>query len=386
MVKAYKYDLLIIGGGISACVFASKYLEDNPRKKIALVEIGRGLGGRSSTRISRRFKGWEHNHGSPNLNIRNKSNNKLLKKYIDELLEKKFIRIDDSDIVQLSNESNFGTINCSEFTYGNNYLSSLSMSNLAKNIISTNNFKSQIDFYFETFILNLKFIDFEWELTSINGDKFNSKYIVCTSNLLLHKRSLEIINTNYIPIRNAIPENRDKNIDSLLMALEKQSFISRLTFLIYTKENYTYKDSYCKKNRYFYLNKFLEKKYKIERIIFQRQNNKLGVVVHSKSSEIIDSYSKENNKDLFKQKILKCFNDLFLGHDFINQLSGDENISIMQWRASQPVGEKIPLSLQLCKNYKIGFCGDWFEGEGFGRIEGAILSALILANKFKTIN
>ena len=48
------YDLIIIGGGISACVFASKYLQNNISKKVALIEVGRGLGGRSSTRISKR--------------------------------------------------------------------------------------------------------------------------------------------------------------------------------------------------------------------------------------------------------------------------------------------------------------------------------------------
>ena len=55
MKSKFSYDLLIIGGGISACVFASKYLQDNISKKIGLIERGRGLGGRSSTRISKRF-------------------------------------------------------------------------------------------------------------------------------------------------------------------------------------------------------------------------------------------------------------------------------------------------------------------------------------------
>ena len=55
----------------------------------------------------------------------------------------------------------------------------------------------------------------------------------------------------------------------------------------------------------------------------------------------------------------------------------------MKWRASQPLGVGVPESLQYCQEYNIGFCGDWFEGEGFGRIEGAILSALKLSNKFK---
>jgi len=87
MKSDFSYDLLIIGGGISACVFASKYLQNNISKKIALIEIGRGLGGRSSTRISKRFKGWKLNHGAPNLNICNSNNNLLLKNYINELLE-----------------------------------------------------------------------------------------------------------------------------------------------------------------------------------------------------------------------------------------------------------------------------------------------------------
>ena len=55
----------------------------------------------------------------------------------------------------------------------------------------------------------------------------------------------------------------------------------------------------------------------------------------------------------------------------------------MRWRASQPSGCAVPLSLQLSKNYRIGFCGDWFQGEGFGRIESSILSALILEKKLR---
>jgi len=104
-MKGYvTYDLLIIGGGISACVFASQYLKNNIKKKVGLIEIGRGLGGRSSTRISKKYKGWKLNHGSPNFNISNSKNNLLLKRYIDELLENKFIKIDDSEIFFLNED------------------------------------------------------------------------------------------------------------------------------------------------------------------------------------------------------------------------------------------------------------------------------------------
>ena len=201
------YDLLIIGGGISACVFASKYLKNNITKKVGLIEIGRGLGGRSSTRISKKYKGWKLNHGSPNLNITNSNNNFLLKSYIDELIDNKFIKFDDSDMFFLNKDSNLEITKKSEFSFGVNYLSLDSMSELSKKIIHSNNFKEKIDFFFETLIIDLKFKDKVWVLTSKNGDKFKSKYLICSTNLLLHKRSLKILNVNQIPLRKAIPIN-----------------------------------------------------------------------------------------------------------------------------------------------------------------------------------
>jgi len=379
------YDLLIIGGGISACVFASKYLQNNITKKIALIEAGRSLGGRSSTRISKRFKGWKLNHGAPNFNISNSKNNLLLKRYIDELLKNKYIKIDDSEIFFLDDDSNLETIKKSEFSCGVNYLSFYSMSELSKKIIESNNLKEKIDFFFETLIVDMKFSDKEWLITSKNGDKFKAKYLICSTNLLLHKRSLKILNVNQIPLRKAIPINNDKKIDLLLNSLEKQTFIPRLTFLIYTNENYKFKDLYSKKYRCFYLKKSLENKYKIERVIFQSlDNNKLGIVLHSKNLDFINSYLNTKDENLFKQKILSNLNRLFTNNASVNQLTCNEEISIMKWRASQPSGCAVPLSLQFSRKYRIGFCGDWFEGEGFARIEGSILSALKLEEKFKT--
>jgi len=253
MRNDFTYDLVIIGGGISACVFASNYLKNNITKKIALIEIGRGLGGRSSTRVSKRFKGWKLNHGSPNFNITNSTNNCLLKSYIDELLKNKFIKIDDSDIFFLNQDLKSENIKKSEFSCGVNYLSLNSMSELSKKIIESTNSKEKIDFFFGTLIVDMSFNGKEWLLTSKNGDKFKSKYLICSTNLLLHKRSLEILNVNQIPLRKAISINKDKKIDLLLNFLEEQTFIPRLTFLIYTNKNYSYKDNYSKKLRYFYL-------------------------------------------------------------------------------------------------------------------------------------
>ena len=381
--KLFSYDLLIIGGGISACVFASKYLQKNNTKKIALIEFGRGLGGRSSTRISKKFKGWKLNHGSPNFNIINSRDNFLLKNYIDELLDNKFIKIDDSQLISLGDKSKLEAAKESVFYSGKRYLSSFSMGELSKNIIEFNNLSSKIDFFFETLIIDLKFNNDKWILTSKNGVKFESKYLICSTNLLLHKRSQKILETSQIPLRKAIPKNKDKKIDLLLNLLDKQTYIPRLTFLIYTNEKYSFNDFYAKKYRYFYLKKSLEDKYKFERVIFQLQdNNKLGIVIHTKNLDYINSYLNSKDEDSFKEKIFTNFNEIFEGNSLVNQLTFNEKISIMNWRASQPSGVAVPLSLQFSRKSRIGFCGDWFEGDGFGRVEGSILSALTLAKKF----
>ena len=378
------YDLLIIGGGISACVFASKYLKNNITKKVGLIEIGRGLGGRSSTRISKKFEGWKLNHGAPNFNISNSKDNLLLKNFINKLLENKFIKIDDSELISLGDETELETFKKSKFYCGDSYLSSFSMGELSQKIIDLNNLKDKIDLFFGTLIVDLKFNNNGWILTSNKGDKLKSKFLICSTNLLLHKRSQKILNVNQIPLRKAIPKNKDKKIDLLLNFLNKQSFIPRITFLIYTNNNYRYKDEYKKKYRYFYLNKHLENKYDIERVVFQLQKNKrLGIVVHSRRIDFLRGYKKDENDDIFKKKILIRFNNLFHSNTYINQLHGNEEVSIMNWRASQPLGNGVPSDLQFCEKYKIGFCGDWFAEDGFGRIEGAILSALKLVNKIK---
>jgi len=98
-----------------------------------------------------------------------------------------------------------------------------------------------------------------------------------------------------------------------------------------------------------------------------------------------NSYLNTKDEEVFKQKIITNFNDLFKDNPLVNKLTFDEKISIMRWRASQPSGLAVPLSLQSSRIYRIGFCGDWFEGEGFGRIEGSILSALILEKKIKDL-
>ena len=51
-----------------------------------------------------------------------------------------------------------------------------------------------------------------------------------------------------------------------------------------------------------------------------QKNMNLGIVLHSKNFDFINEYLKEKKEDLFKQKIIKIFNEVFKESSNINQL------------------------------------------------------------------
>ena len=371
------YELIVIGGGISSCTFVSNLLAKGFKGKIAIIETGRNLGGRCSSRISKRNSGWILNHGSPNFNIINNSNDLNLNNFISELLEKNIIKKDNSLLIELDKNLKFSTNFTNQFCNGNIYSSTTFMGDLANQILNLNNKCKQVDLYFQEFIINLSFHNNNWVLKSKEGTLFYSKFLVISSNLLLHKRSKEILKVDEIPLAKATKNNT--LLDEIIHILKYQNYIERINFLIYVSEEYQFKENIKKDNIIYYLDKNAQAKYGFERIVFQKQKNKrYGIVLHSiKENNLINELKKNN----FEKDLLYRFNKLFDDNPLINTLDNYEDISIMRWRASQPGGVRVPLRLQICKEYNIAFCGDWFNTQGFGRVEGAILSALKLSDQ-----
>ena len=64
------FRVAIIGGGVSGCASARKLAQLVPAAQITLHEIGRGPGGRASTRKTRSLPGVYINHGAPLSDVR----------------------------------------------------------------------------------------------------------------------------------------------------------------------------------------------------------------------------------------------------------------------------------------------------------------------------
>jgi len=377
------YDLVVIGGGISSSTFIANILKKGFSGKIAVVEAGRGLGGRCSTRYRCKDKKLALNHGCPNFNVGNLNKNSCLDNFIKELLDKNLIRSLENSFFEIDENYKFSKSNNNKFYLGNVYTSNTNMSKLVESLIHLYSPKDQIDFYFETLIVKLNFESELWNIFSNKNKKISGKFLVCTSNLLLHNRSLEILNVRDIPLRFSINNKNNKKIDEILNFTNNQKYIKRINFLIFTKKNQNLEGIFNKEIIHFIFNQKAEKDIGFERIIFQKQfDNSLGIVIHTKDVQFLaDKYCLDDQKILYQYILNKLNSFLIKNHITSNYLLLDD-ISIMNWRASQPVGEGIPERLQLFEQYKIGFCGDWIQLEGYGSVLGAISSGLKLSDKF----
>ncbi len=377
------YDLVVIGGGISSSTFIANIIKQGFKGKIAVVEAGRGLGGRCSTRYRYKDKKFAINHGCPNFNIKNFQKDICLDDFIKELLDKNLIKSLDNSIFEIDENYKISKTYDNEFYLGNVYTSTTNMSKLVENIIHLYDSTDQIDFYFETLIIKLNFQSELWKVISNKNKKIIGKFLVCSSNLLLHQRSLEILNVGEIPLRKAINKKNNIKMDQIIKFTNNQEYIKRINFLIYTKNNFSLEGIFNKDIIHFIFNQKAQRDIGFERVIFQRQFDKsLGIVLHTRNMEhIINKYEREDRNILYKYLSNKLNTFLIQNHIALKNLLLDD-ISIMNWRASQPIGEGIPNRLQLCEEYNLGFCGDWVQLEGYGSVCGAILSGLKLSNKF----
>ena len=376
------YDLLIIGGGISSSTLISRLQKKGYKGKIAVLEAGRGLGGRFSTRYSSKHKNWIFNHGSPNFNITNSLKNTTLTKFIEELKEKNLITKYNKNFFEIGPDLNLLKQCNNNFYHGDIYVPNSYMNIFLENLIQIHNKNNKIDFYFSTLINKINFSSDLWTITSNKNKKIIGRFLVCSSNLILHKRSLEILNLNEIPLRKAIKERKNNQIDEILHLTNQQSYLERKNFLIFTKSEF--KLNSISQNGFLHLifNQEVEENVGIERAIFQKHlDSKISIIIHTKINNAL--IKKMNN-----------FDEIYLVEYLINKLnkvlkknllSAEDivykDISVMKWRASQPIGNGIPERLQYCNPYNIAFCGDWFQFEGFGTIQGAILSGLELSDK-----
>ena len=362
------YDFVVIGAGISACTFASFLNKRFSDSSILLVESGRKLGGRATTRNSRKNKILEFDHGLPSISFSQDISQDILS-LISPLINSKKL-LDISNDILLMNE--FGFLNKS-FTNNKIYRSLPFMVNFCEEIINQSINPKKINYLFKTLIKSIKRVNDIWEIQVNPGGFIKSENLILSSSLIAHPRCLEILKTNSLPLRDAFIPGYDNVVESVLRETSKLNYIKRKIYILYISDVELVRNL---NNQYLQIlfSNVIKKDYNFERVIFQRQvDGSMIVLLHCFYLNTINELKIEN--------IILTLTSLFVNYPIFSDVFLKARlIDIMVWRASQPFKNLLPKELQWSSNSKIGFCGDWFDiGSRGGGVETAMNSSIRLA-------
>ncbi len=361
------YDIIVVGAGISGCTFASSFNKRFSDASILLVEYGRRLGGRSTTRKSRKNKNFIFDHGLPAISFSENISNDLFS-IISPLIKSKKL-IDITQDILVINE--FGKIYHAD-SNEKVYRSLPFMINFCDAIISQSSNPKKINFLFQSLTKTIRRRNDLWELKINDKRLVNCKNLVISSSLIAHPRCLGILNINSLPLRDAVKEGNDKTIDSLLSIINKQEYIKRKNYIFYVSNSKTV-SNFKYKYLQLYFSKAIRDDFNFERIIFQGQSDgSMIIVLHC---FYINKFIGDNDNRIIESLMMIFCNQ----NKFLDLFMQAKLFDIMYWRASQPINNLVSKELQWSSISNIGFCGDWFDFEGCSRVEAAMNSSIRLS-------
>ena len=362
------YDFIVIGAGISGCTFASLVNRKFPDSSILLVDNGRRIGGRSTSRKSRKFSNLEFDHGLPLISFSNKNSHELLTLISPLVRTGKLIDI-TSEILVINESGEIYNITTNQRIYRSYPL----MINFCQEIIKQSINYKNINFLFQTCIKSIVRKNNLWEFKINNQSFLKSKKFVLSSSLIAHPRCLDILNINSLPLRDAFIEGKDKIVDSLLNKISKQKYLKRRNYILYISNTKIVKN-FNHKYLYILFSKVIRDDTSFERIIFQRQLNGSMIIVLYCS--YIDNLLEKKFDEIIRL-IIKIFSK---NKKFLDLFTHAKLLDKMDWRASEPIENLLPMELQWSSESHIGFCGDWFDLDGYTSLERAMNSSIQLVS------
>ena len=361
------YDYIVIGAGISACTFASSVNRRFPNSSILLIEHGRRLGGRATTRRSRQNKILEFDHGLPSFSFSNHVSQDILSLISPLINSNKLLDI-SNDILMMDE---FGVLNNS-FTMHKIYKSWPFMINFCEEIINQSKNPKKINFLFQTLSKSIYRKKDLWNIQINNGIFLSSKTLILSSSLIVHPRCLEILGINSLPLRDAFIPGQDPVVDSLLQKTKKLTYIKRKVYILCSL-NKEIVNEFNYKYLQVVFSKAIREDLNFERIIFQIQSD--GSMVLALHCSYVNNFT-----DMSNDQIIKSLIPLFKNYPKFTDLIFESClIDKMEWSASQPLNNLLSRELQWSEAFRIGFCGDWFDWENCGGVESAMNSSIRLA-------
>jgi predicted NAD/FAD-dependent oxidoreductase len=382
-------SIAVIGAGVSGCALVAQLRRLGFGGSISLWETGRGPGGRASTRRSRHDAELRIDHGAPLLNITGETAPRLLQ----PLLEGGWIEPWQGAIAQLQGESTLRPGQADALGLGQLYRGLGGMDHLCRGLLSLAG--NGCDTHYGTLVRHLSREAGPWHLLGRNQELLGqADWLVLSSTLLAHPRSRAIFGWEDVPLQVAAAPLGDLQLEHALTVIAGIRSEARSNLLVVLDS----KAAGPWRNLPFSLLHFdaaAQQRWGLQRITIQpQQDGRCAVVAHSTqafAADHLDVYGThsavarmlqlppdEGREDTVIAALTTALEQVMAtwlpGLDL-----GTADCQLMRWGAAFPLAPGLPSELMFCSRSRVGFCGDFIAGVGFGRIEGALRSGEQLA-------
>ena len=372
-------DLAVVGAGLSGCSLIGRFHQLQSNLNIALIEAGRGPGGRAASRRRRDQSGWLLDHGAPGFALKNPPS-KGMKELLSPLQSAGVLQRNKRPVLSLDTDAALSPATSSEACPEGGWWHGVPcMARICEKLLDGVG-SEQLSRQFETRVRWLERSNDHWLLK--NEDRswgLRAQRLVLSGTLLAHPRSLKMLAWDDVPLRSAVEEGVDVDLDAVLTQLQRSQADVRWNLMVdlgvleLNGENLPAQ---------IWLNDAAKARWQVERLVLQPQSNgRWGLVLHGlDSGEAITPQSHGRLLAQEQKRLVSLLPELLQALPVVSAaLKQATPLGVMRWGASRPLNHPLNPELQWCPTSAVGFCGDWIKGPGFGTAEGAIRSGVELA-------
>ncbi|MCU0529329.1 MAG: NAD(P)-binding protein [Cyanobium sp. Prado107] len=383
--------IAVIGAGVSGCALAAQLRRLGHRGPLSLWETGRGAGGRASTRRSREDPQLAVDHGAPLLNITAEPAPALL----EPLLAGGWIEPWNEPVAMLEGESRLNIGRPDALGIGRLYRGRSGMDQLSQGLLHLAG-DTGVRGHFGVLVRHLELTPAgRWRLLDAAGQLLEeADWLVLSGTLLAHPRSRLIFDWPEVPLERATRHLQDLQLAHALTTIAGIRFEARSNLLLV----FAGEAAVPWRALPFRLVNFdaaAQQRWGLRRISIQPlEDGRCAVVAHSShafAADHLDVYGAGSAvarqlqlpvEEGREEEVITSLGDALVQclAPWIGTMDPQEaEPRLMRWAAAFPLPPGLPPSLTLCPASRVGFCGDYIDGVGFARIEGALHSAEHLA-------
>lgn len=384
--------MAVIGAGVAACALVASLRRGGYAGPLSLWEIGRGPGGRASSRRSRRDAGLVIDHGAPLFNLTGSPPPQLLA----PLLEQGWVEPHAARVATLQGEAQLVVGSADGLLAGQLFRGRGGMEQLCRGLLALAG--PGLDQHYGTLVRHLaREPAGPWRLLDAKGELLQeADWLVLSSTLLAHPRSRMLLGWAEVPLRQVAAGLGDLQLDHVLATIAGIRFEARSNLLLVLPAALA-APWLALPFDLLQLDAAAQQRWGLQRVVIQPQpDGRCAVVAHSSQTFAADHLQLYGERSAVA-RLLRAPADQQRESAVIAALEAQllqalapwlgpvelegADRQLMRWGAAFPVAPGLPSELALCAGSRVGFCGDAIAGTGFGRIEGALRSAERLAER-----